>query len=128
MGKRMDTLESAHIFETPARVLEHRMRTISILISLVALALMLIGFAAGLATADDGVAVPGKVSITPARIFSMQSVSGGLSEMTAGILLLAALPGARIILAIWLYLRSREFLNTLVALAVLVELLLSTRF
>ena len=124
----MNDPDSTRIPETPARELERRMRAISMLISLIAFALMITGFAGGLIASPRGIAIPGKVSLSPGEIASFNSLFDGLSEMTAGILLLAALPAARILLAIWLYLRSREFLDTLVALAVLVELLLSTRF
>ena len=47
--------------------------------------------------------------------------------MSAGVILLSMLPAIRVVLAIWLYLRSRDLLNTAGALVVFLELLASIR-
>lgn len=51
----------------------------------------------------------------------------GLFVMSAGILLLVLLPTMRVLLALLLYARQRGFLNAVVALLVLLELLISMR-
>ena len=109
---------------TPAGELESKMQKISLLISFAALGLMIVGFVTALLT-HHHLAIPGRAALPFGRLFALHSISNGFSEMTAGIILLAALPTARILLAMWLYIRSRSLIDTIVAVVVLLELIFS---
>ncbi len=109
---------------TPARELESRMQKISLLISVAALALMSAGFAIALMT-HHGVKIPGVAALPFGHLFSLHAVADGFTEMSIGIILLAALPMARILLAMWLYIKSRSLIDTVVAIVVLLELIFS---
>ena len=109
---------------TPARELESKMQKISLLISLVSLALMIAGFAIVLLN-HHRIKIPGTVALPFGHLFSLHSLGDGFTEMTVGIILLAALPTARILLAIWLYIRNHTLIDTIVAIVVLLELIFS---
>lgn len=109
---------------TPADELESMMRKISMFFSLASLSMMLTGFAIAIRRLD-AIRVPGSVALSIGQLFSLHSLGDGFTEMTAGILLLAALPTAKILLAIWLNIRSRKWIESIVALIVLLELLFS---
>jgi len=121
----MEIMPDSSVFpKTAAQELEIKMKKISMLISLVALALMIAGFVDALVI-DHGIVIPGINALPLDKVFSEIFLSNGLSEMTIGVLLLAVLPIARILLAMWLYLRAKSLINTAVALVVLLELLFS---
>jgi uncharacterized membrane protein len=104
--------------------LEATMQRLSLIVSLVGLGLMLAGFLDMLILGTSS-SIPG-VSVLPLPRFTHPSqVPTGLAAMSAGIVLLALLPSLRVLLAMWLYLRRHSLLNTLVALIVFVELLIS---
>ena len=110
----------------PAEGLEARMRKVSLVVSLLGLALMCYGF---LETLFSGTAfsLPGHAVLPLKDLLSLPTASLGLVSMSAGVILLSMLPAIRVVLAIWLYLRSRDLLNTAGALVVLLELLASIR-
>jgi hypothetical protein len=102
---------------------EAAMQKISLRISVVALSLMIGGLIAALVSdttlTSDTAAVPFSTLLRPWQI------SMDLTAMSAGILLLALLPGVRVALAVWLYIRRHALLDVFVGLVVLLELLLS---
>jgi uncharacterized membrane protein len=106
--------------------LEQTAQKLSLAVSMVGLGLMLSGF---LGTLIDGVsmAVPGVSVLSVPILIHVLREPLSLEAMSAGIILLALLPTARVLLALWLYLRQRNFLNVVAALIVFVELLLSMR-
>ncbi|MBI3951550.1 MAG: DUF1634 domain-containing protein [Acidobacteria bacterium] len=106
--------------------LEAAMRKVSVVVSLVALGLMMVGF---VATLMEGAsfAVSGDSVVSLSALVRLRGVPMNLLAMNAGIVLLALLPSARVLLAVWLYVRRRDVLNIFVALVVLLELLLSMR-
>jgi uncharacterized membrane protein len=99
------------------------MRKVSLIISLVALALMIGGLFVTLASGTSLTSATETLSVSAFR--HTTQVSPGLVAMSAGIVLLALLPGVRVGLALWLYGRQRQGVDALVALIVLLELLLS---
>lgn len=121
----MDTGPSNEdIVVTPALELEGRMQKVSLLISVAALTLMFVGFAIALVT-RHGVKIPGVAALPFRHLFSLHAAADGFTEMSVGIILLAALPMARILLAMWLYIKSRSLIDTVVAIVVLLELIFS---
>ena len=110
----------------PAEGLEARMRKVSLVVSLLGLALMCYGF---LDTLFSGTpfSLPGHAVLPLNDLLSFPTGSLGLVSMSAGVILLSMLPAIRVVLAIWLYVRSRDLLNTAGALVVFLELLASIR-
>lgn len=102
------------------------MQRLSLIVSLVGLGLMLAGFLDMLILGTSS-SIPGGSVLPLPRFTHPSQVPIGLAAMSAGIVLLALLPSLRVLLAMWLYLRRHSILNTLVALIVFVELLLSMR-
>jgi uncharacterized membrane protein len=106
--------------------LESTMQKLSLVVSLLGLSLMTGGFMLRLVNhltwSLPGMAVlPMTILLHPSPdVFSLEA-------MSVGIVLLALLPTARVILALWLYLRRRNWLNSLAALIVLAELFFSMR-
>ena len=106
--------------------LETRMQKVSLVASLLALGFMISGFSRGLITGHSH-SFPG-LSVPPLRdLISSASPSLDVALMSVGILLLGMLPAIRVLLALWLYLRSKDLRSTLISLIVLLELLLSVR-
>jgi uncharacterized membrane protein len=104
--------------------LEERMQKVSLGVSLAGVSLMVAGFVDTLAD-KDSFSLPGG-SVLPLPMFiHLSQVPVSLVAMSAGIILLALLPALRVLLALWLYFRRRDGLNTLAALIVFLELLLS---
>ncbi len=114
---------------TPSQVeasgdLEERMQKVSLGMSLAGVSLMVAGFGDMLVN-NASSSIPGG-SVLPLPMFvHLSQVPVSLVAMSAGIVLLALLPTVRVLLALWLYLRHREVLNSLAALIVFLELLLS---
>ncbi len=106
-----------------ARRLELVMRRLSMGVSVVAVALMMAGF--GLTLIRYHGAAPNQPALPPAQLLTGITNDVGLWAMSLGIFLLALLPTARVALALWLFLRSRQRLDTVVSLVVLLELLFS---
>ncbi len=106
--------------------LEATMQRISLIVSLVGLGLMLAGFV-DMLIIGASFSIPGGSVLPLPRLTHPSQVPISLAAMSAGIVLLALLPSLRVLLALWLYLRRHNILNTLVALIVFVELLLSMR-
>ena len=112
--------------ESPPNDLEATMQKLALVVSLVGLALMMSGFVIRFFYHLTW-SLPG-VSVLPlVMLLHPDTGTLGLEAMSAGIVLLALLPTARVLLALWLYLRQRSWLNSLAALVVLVELLISMR-
>jgi uncharacterized membrane protein len=106
--------------------LEERMQKVSLWVSLAGVSLMVAGFGDMLVNKASS-SIPGG-SVLPLPMFvHLSQVPVSLVAMSAGIVLLAILPTIRVLLALWLYLRHREKLNSLAALIVFLELLLSIR-
>ena len=107
--------------------LDDRMRQVSLVISVVALASALAGFVQTL-IGEAAFSLPGEAVITlrhlPAR-------AGGGTEslvlMSAGISLLGLLPVIRILVSVWFYARSAAWKDLLAALVVLGVLFFSIR-
>ncbi len=108
------------------RDLDAKMRTVSLVFSVVAFGLMIYGFAD--AAAGSGFTIPGEPAVSPAELARLRLTAVSLSCMSAGIVLLAALPTVRVVMAIWLYTRAHDFFNAAVAVVVLLELLVSLHF
>jgi uncharacterized membrane protein len=106
--------------------LEATMQRVSLIVSVVGLGLMVAGFVDKLIIGAS-FSVPGGSVLPLLRLSQPLQVPASLVAMSAGIVLLALLPAIRVLLALWLYLRRHSVLNTLVALIVFVELLLSMR-
>jgi len=104
--------------------LEATMQKLALVVSLMGLSLMVSGFVlnwfSGITWSLPGVAV----LPLPALLHPQQEALS-LDAMSGGIVLLALLPSARVLLALWLYLRQRNLLNVLAALVVFLELLWS---
>jgi uncharacterized membrane protein len=110
----------------PAEGLETRMRKVSLVVSILGLAMMCYGFVETLFS-GTGFSLPGHAVLPLKDLLSLPTGSMGLVSMSAGVILLSMLPAIRVALAIWLYLRSRDLLNTAGALVVFLELLASIR-
>jgi len=110
----------------PAEGLEARMRKVSLVVSLLGLALMCYGFVETLFSGTP-FSLPGHAVLPLKDLLSFPTGSLGLVSMSAGVILLSMLPAIRVVLAIWLYLRTRDLLSTASALVVLLELLASIR-
>jgi hypothetical protein len=113
--------------ETPARPaddLETAMRSISRLASATALTLMAGGLAAFLFQHPRPAPVDGPRALALGDLMH-QNGSGGLVAMSLGIIALALLPTARVVLAGALYARRRRWTDAAVALLVVAELLYS---
>jgi uncharacterized membrane protein len=122
----MSDRKTSITIESPPNDLEATMQKLALVVSLVGLALMMGGFAIRFFNHLTW-SLPG-VSVLPLAMLLHPGTSAlGLEAMSAGIVLLALLPTARVLLALWLYLRQRNWLNSLAALVVLVELLISMR-
>jgi hypothetical protein len=103
-------------------LLETREQKISLLSSLMALILMLLGLA-GSYLAGEVWLIPGDPAAPMANLTHHWSL--GLTAMSLGILMLGFLPIGRVALALWFYGREKKFGEALVALVVLLELCLS---
>jgi uncharacterized membrane protein len=106
--------------------LEVRMQKISLVVSVLAMGLMIAGFLDMVLRGSQG-ALPGRSVLQIAFLTHVTQAPADMAAMSAGILLLVLLPTIRVLLATLLYARRRGFLNALVALLVLVELLFSIR-
>ena len=106
--------------------LEARMQKVSLVFSLAAFGLMIYGFIRSLMAADS-LSFPGHPFPPLQQLILHPSLPPGETWMCAGVLLLGILPSVRVLLALWLYLRSKNLWSTFIALVVLLELLLSVR-
>jgi uncharacterized membrane protein len=104
--------------------LEERMRKVSLGVSLAGVGLMVAGFVDMLIN-EASFSIPGGSVLPLPSLVHLSQTPLSLVAMSAGIVLLALLPALRVLLALWLYLRHRDGLNTLAALIVFLELLLS---
>jgi hypothetical protein len=120
-------LEKTPKAEYSMKDLDATLRKISIATSVVAISLMIYGFAD--AVIDEPVlSFPGGSVLPLSDFFSFPLVPLSITAMSAGILMLCALPGIRVSLALGLYIRSRDVVDAAVALIVLFELFLSFHF
>jgi len=110
----------------PENDLETKMRTISLVVSLLGLGLMVFGFVDVLLHGAS-LSLPGMAALTPLTLKTGTQIPLGLAAMSAGIVLLSLLPILRVLLALSLYMQSRQVLNIVVALLVFIELLVSAR-
>lgn len=106
--------------------LEVRMQKVSLLFSTAAFGLMVYGFIRSW-MACPSFSLPGHPLPPFQNLLSRPSISLGLTWMGAGMLLLGMLPSVRVLLALWLYFRSKNLRSMFIALIVLLELLLSVR-
>ncbi len=104
--------------------LEHTMRRVSAVISLIAVLLMGVGF---IWTFVFGTLppIPGDAALSPRRLVSFAHTSWGLWAMSAGIVLLALLPALRVLLAVVLFYYKQDYLDMGTGLVVLLELFVS---
>jgi uncharacterized membrane protein len=110
----------------PAEGLEARMQKVSRAVSLGGMGLMCSGFIEMLSNATNPTfSLPGAAVLPLRDLIHLQTSSLGLILTSAGVIVLCLLPAVRVILALWLYLRSRDFFNTLIAVTVFLELLVS---
>lgn len=111
--------------EAPAKRLEGRLQKVSLVVSLAGLGLMGFGLI-DMLVSGDAFALPGFPVVELQRlVFFKPASSTGLALASAGILLLGLLPTMRVLLALCLYVRTRDLLSTLFGAVVLLELLLS---
>lgn len=102
------------------------MQKVSRIVSVIALGLMVVGFV-DLLVSGTSVTIPGGSVLSLPTLAHPGQAPISLVAMSTGIILLALLPSVRVLLALRLYLRQRDVVDTLVALVVLLELLLSMR-
>jgi uncharacterized membrane protein len=105
---------------------EKVMKKASLVVSLVGLGLMIIGFI-GVLIDPAPLSVPGASVLPLPTLMHLSQSPASLVTMSVGIVLLALLPTVRVALALWYYIRRRDALNTVAALIVVIELLLSIR-
>jgi len=110
----------------PTLNLEKTMQIVSRVVSLLGLGLMVIGFA-DMILGGAKLSPPGLSALTLPKLANFTSRPFSTVTMSTGIILLAILPGIRVGLAFYGYLQQRKLVNSLVALIVLVELLISIR-
>ncbi len=100
------------------------MRKTSLVVSIVALALM-VGGRVQIAISGD---MPGKISsysVVPlSQLVHPLEHPLGLMAVSAGVVLLCLLPAVRVVLALWAYARQKYLVDALIALLVLLELFL----
>ena len=106
----------------PSTRLEVQEKKVSLFVSLLAVVLMLGGFAA-LMTQGEAWVVPGLPAPRLSVLFYRQPL--GWTAMSVGIILLGVLPLLRVGLAVKSYAKAQVWRDFLVALVVLAELLLS---
>lgn len=102
------------------------MQRVSLVFSIAAFGLMGYGFTRSLMVCHS-LAIPGHPFPPLNVLISRPSMSLGVTWMGAGMLLLGMLPSVRVLLALWLYFRSKNRWSMFIALIVLLELLLSVR-
>jgi len=112
--------------ESPEKRLESKMQRVSLVVSLVSLGLMCFGLI-DMIFSGDSLSLPGVAVLALKRLIFLHLLPPGLALASTGVLLLGLLPAIRVLLAIWLYVRSRNLFSTMVATVVLLELLLSIR-
>jgi hypothetical protein len=107
--------------------LDSRMRHVSLVVSVIALALALVGFAQTV-VGERTLSLPGEAALM-LRHLPARSAGGieSLVLMSAGILLLGLLPVIRILVSAWLYARSASWKDLLAALLVLGVMAFSIR-
>jgi uncharacterized membrane protein len=106
--------------------LEATMKRVSQVLSVVGFSLM----AAGLALMLSSGASFSSMEISALGIFPLSQwvrAPLGLATTSVGIILLGLLPVVRVAMALWLYARQRDLLDTATTAVVLFELLLSIR-
>jgi uncharacterized membrane protein len=106
------------------RQLDRWMRRLSLGVSLVAVAAMLLGLGDILFTGSLET-LSGTPAIPVASLLHPGATSFGLFATSLGIVLLSLLPGLRVLLAAGLYARRRELKDAAVALLVFIELTIS---
>lgn len=104
--------------------IERVMRRIATVVSIVAVALMIVGYA-GAFLPNALPPIPGAPALPPQKIFTLQGDGWGLWAMSTGIFLLALLPPVSVLLAFAFFVRKRRLLDAAVALVVLLELFIS---
>ena len=102
--------------------IESAMRRTSLIVSVIALALM-VGGLLQLALFGRGAAGAHYPVVPLSQFLHPLKPPLGLMAVSTGVVLLCLLPAVRVVLALWVYVRSRSVFNALVALLVLLELL-----
>ena len=108
----------------PVEVLERHMQKVSLVLSLVGLALMAIGLTDNLVHGEK-YSLPGPAALTFGNLIHLRSESLGTFTTSLGVILLGLIPGIRVALALQLYLRLRDLFSVCITLAVFMELLAS---
>ncbi|MEZ4766828.1 MAG: DUF1634 domain-containing protein [Caldilineales bacterium] len=112
--------------QTEGLDLEQHMRRVSQVVSAAAVGLMIAG-AAATVLSGASLALPGGSVMALRDLLQLPIHPQALAAMSAGILMLALLPVLRVLLALGIYVRQRVLVNSIAALIVLVELLISMR-
>jgi hypothetical protein len=104
------------------------MRRASIAFSIPGLTLMVLGFFVSVLAAKTQ-QIPGDPMLPFDALFPLSADPAfiGLLAMSAGIVILAALPVVRIFLALWLYVKGADWINAATALGGLLELFASSQ-
>jgi uncharacterized membrane protein len=104
--------------------LETKMQKVSLVVSLIGLGLMGVGFA-DMVVNKVPLSVPGASALSITKLVHWTQWPVSLDSMSSGIILLALLPIVRVLLALWVYARRRDVLDTFIALSVILALLFS---
>lgn len=110
--------------KTLVEALEGRMQKVSLAVSLLGLGLMAVGLGDNLINGANYF-LPGPSALTFGNLINLRSESLGTFTVSLGVILLALIPGIRVIMALLLYLRLRDLFSICVTMAVLMELLTS---
>jgi len=102
--------------------LESTMQRVSLILSVLALPLMICGFA--VLTWEQGLSFPGPSATSLGELLHPGNLLSGQGLLSLGILALAISPAIRVLLALVIYVRSRDWADALTALGVLAVLLL----
>jgi uncharacterized membrane protein len=107
--------------------IEAAMRKTSLVVSIIALALM-VGGRAQIAFFGGMSGEIATYSVVPlSQLVHPSSHPLGLVAVSVGVVLLCLLPAVRVVLALWTYVRQKFLVDALIALLVLVELFLGMK-
>ncbi|MCG3211101.1 MAG: hypothetical protein FOGNACKC_04738 [Anaerolineae bacterium] len=127
LNRGNDSTVASRSASTPADLpndLEATMQGLALAVSLIGLSLMVSGYIFYLLMGAR-LMLPG-LAVLPLTMLA-HPLQEPLSQyaMSIGIVLLALLPAARVLLALWMYIRQRNLINVLAALVVFLELVWS---
>lgn len=102
--------------------IEAAMRKTSLVVSIIALALMVGGRAQIAAFGATSAGIAGYSVVPLSQLLHPLNHPLGLVAVSVGVVLLCLLPAVRVVLALWTYVRQRCLFDALIALLVLLEL------